>query len=393
MKRLLWITPKWPLPANDGARQATTQLVSALCAAGTSIDLLALVPQDETVVEQDALDELGVRSARVVRRPNPGRGLHLRNALRSPSRALTLSQYSTKALSEVLNEVISEPGTVIVFDGLHAAASLQEVDAMPSAPIIYRAHNVEAELWFKTAARAKGIVKRLTTWQGKAVQRFESALCSVSRLVLTVSDADADRFRQLVPGANVHTIPIAMDPKPHRSRPARDDQILFVGRLDWPPNRDGLRWFLERVWPNVTRPFTLTIVGSGDGRWVSSYRDDPRIRFLGQVDSVTPHYHGSIASLVPIFYGSGTRVKAIESCLHATACVGTECGVEGLGLDPTQDYFPAETDEQWIDILNNLEVDAARERGKNALHRVAARYDRRRIAEEFVRVARASMQA
>lgn len=385
MKRILWITPKWPLPATDGGRQATTQLVSALCSKGAVIDLLAIVPEGEEVSESDAIKALGVRNATVVRRPKPGRLLHLQNLLRRPFQALTLSQYSTKGLSKKLLRAVSEPDTVVVFDGLHSAAWAQELTEWPKVPFVYRAHNVEADLWFRASSQKRGLAARFLDWQGKAIERFEAALCDASQIVLTVSDADARRFRQMAPTARLETLPIGLDSKPQRPLPADDDQILFVGRLDWPPNRDGLRWFLERVWPKVTRPFALNIVGSGDGSWLSPYLNDSRIHFLGQVDSVIPHYHSAIINLVPIFYGSGTRVKAIESSLFATACLGTERGVEGIGLDPQHDYFRAESEVEWIEALNTLQPETARRRGKNALERVAKHYDRNRVAEHFLR--------
>ena len=234
-----------------------------------------------------------------------------------------------------------------------------------------------------------GVAAQLLDWQGRAVQRFEKALCDASQIVLTVSDADTRRFRQLAPGARYETLPIGMDTKPQRALPADGKQILFIGRLDWPPNRDGLKWFLDRVWPKVTRPFALNIVGSGDCSWLTPYLDDSRIEFLGQVDSVTPYYHAAIVSLVPIFYGSGTRVKAIESSLFATACLGTERGVEGIGLDPQQDYFRAETQSDWVEALNTLEPETARQRGRNALQRAAERYDRNRVADQFLQTTEA----
>lgn len=392
MKRFLWITPKWPLPANDGARQATTQLVGALCSKGAAIDLLAIVPNGEDVSAFQAIHALGVRSATVVRRPKPGRALHLRNLLRHPARALTLSQYSSKGVSEKLFRLVSEPGTVVVFDGLHPAAWFQELAEWPDIPIIYRAHNVEADLWFRAASQKHGLAARLLGWQGKAVERFETSLCQASQLVLTVSDTDTHRFRQLAPTARVETLPIGMSPKPQRPQPADEQQLLFIGRLDWPPNRDGLKWFLEQVWPNVTRPYQLDIVGSGDGSWLSPHLHDPRIRLVGQVDSVVPYYHSAIVNLVPIFYGSGTRVKAIESSLFATACLATQRGVEGIGLDPQRDYFRAESAAEWVEALDTLQPEAARQRGKNALSSVAEQFDADRVAEQFLQTARESLR-
>jgi hypothetical protein len=104
---------------------------------------------------------------------------------------------------------------------------------------------------------------------------------------------------------------------------------------------------------------------------------------------VIPHYHSAIVNLVPIFYGSGTRVKAIESSLFATACLATERGVEGIGLDPQRDYFQSESEAQWIEALNTLQPEAARQRGKNALERVTQRHDRNRVADHFLQTTEA----
>jgi glycosyltransferase involved in cell wall biosynthesis len=133
----------------------------------------------------------------------------------------------------------------------------------------------------------------------------------------------------------------------------------------------------------------LDIIGSGESSWLAPYLDDPRVRFLGQVDSVVPHYHSAIVNLVPIFYGSGTRVKAIESSLFATVCLSTERGVEGIGLDPNHDYFRAESEAEWIELLNDFDPEAARQRGHSALERVSRRYDRGRVADAFLQTASA----
>lgn len=383
-KRLLWVTPKWPLPAQDGARQATTQLLRGLCSRGAVVDLLAIVPDGEEVSEHEAVELLGVASARVVRRPKSGPLRHIWNLCRHPSRAVTLAQYNARGLSERIGEAVTEHEAVVVFDGLHAAAWLLEVDTWPNAKFIYRAHNVEADLWFRGASQRKGAVAWFLEWQGLAVQEFETRLCLTAQRVLTVSDEDAKRFRSNAGAVSVQTLPIGMEPKPQREDLADGAELLFIGRLDWPPNRDGLRWFLDEVWPNVTRPFTLHVVGSGDGGWLEPYLSDSRIHFHGRVEDVTPYYHAAIVNIVPIFYGSGTRVKVIESSLFATACLGTEQGVEGLGLDPACDYFRAESDAEWIDALNALDPQAARERGQSALERVAEHYDRDRVAAQFI---------
>ena len=384
--RIVWITPKWPLPADDGARQATTQLVRGLSGRGVPIDLVALVPEHEAVSPDEALDALGLRSASIVRRPTPGYRRHLRNLLRHPGRALTLSQYATTELGRQLNQHVNGSHTLIVFDGLHSASWLQDLPEWPDTDIVYRAHNVESDLWFRAASEKPRFAGPFFRWQGAAVQRFERRLCTKATRVLTVSDDDSARLSELAPDARIATLPIGMDRKPRRLRPVDGRRLLFIGRLDWPPNRDGLKWFLERVWPHVVGDFELDIVGSGCADWLRPFLSDTRLAFHGRVESVTPHYHAAVANIVPIFYGSGTRVKAIESSLYETACISTALGVAGIGLKPGEDYVRAESESEWIEAINGLNAQAAAALGRSALERVAPRFDRDRVADRFLQL-------
>ena len=128
----------------------------------------------------------------------------------------------------------------------------------------------------------------------------------------------------------------------------------------------------------------MTIVGSGDGAWLKPYLQLPGLRFLGRVENVEPYYAQSIASIVPIFYGSGTRVKVIESSLNYRPCISTVIGVEGIGVESGVHYFQAETENEWTEVLANLSPAQARELGMCAFELAEAHFDPRRIAEKFL---------
>ena len=59
-------------------------------------------------------------------------------------------------------------------------------------------------------------------------------------------------------------------------------KLLFLGRLDWGPNKDGLIWFLDNVWSKVeSYNHKLVIAGSGNSEWLEAYEDYDNIEFLG----------------------------------------------------------------------------------------------------------------
>ncbi|MFZ4700437.1 MAG: glycosyltransferase, partial [Candidatus Methylumidiphilus sp.] len=223
---------------------------------------------------------------------------------------------------------------------------------------------------------------------------FEKKICASCRVVFPVSSVDGDIFKGMVKGTEIVALPIGIarptGTQPVEFTPGSPRRILFVGRLDWPPNRDGLRWLLEKVWPMAilqAPDLELTIIGSGDGEWLKPCLQLPGVRFLGRVESVAPYYAQSLASIVPIFYGSGTRVKAIESSLHYRPCISTAIGVEGIGLESGVHYFQAETEDEWTDVLVSFRPEQAREFGLCAFELARANFDPRRIAEKFLATA------
>ena len=149
-------------------------------------------------------------------------------------------------------------------------------------------------------------------------------------------------------------------------------KLLFLGKMDWAPNKDGLKWFLEEVWPyiDISR-VELQIVGSGDSTWGAELFKAPGINFLGFVKDLNVVYSDCDFSIIPIRYGSGTRIKVIESISKCKPIISTAMGVQGSGLT---DYFNAESSEDWIQLINSLDKKRGLEMAHNAFIQLEAMY-------------------
>ena len=151
-----------------------------------------------------------------------------------------------------------------------------------------------------------------------------------------------------------------------------------------PPNHQGLRWFLQRVWPAVSSLRTdleLVVAGSGEpGDLLTLLRAAPHCRFIGCAERLDQLYRGAWLCLVPIFQGGGTRVKAIEAASFGRAVLSTKIGVEGLGLSS---YLEAESEPQWIAQLAQLEHARAVQVGRAAQTELSLRFCARAAAASF----------
>jgi glycosyltransferase involved in cell wall biosynthesis len=403
--KLLWFVPRWLLPAEDGARVATVSLLRGLTALDVSIDLIAVIdPSERPAVDVDqARRELGVDRVFVLEREAKSLGSAafylklLRSFVRQPLTPLTAWSYaSDPAVNGLAAHMRAHPNAyrAVVYEGLHVAAHslargrYNRPTAFRRLPLVYRAHNYETDIWRRKAELTHNPVTRaFFRHQAERMHAFESSLAAACDYVAAVSPQDLSLFERDVPDLRGGCVPIGYDFGDRApEKPFEAPELIFIGRLDWPPNREGLRWFLEQVWPEVRTKrsdMRLTIAGSGDSRWLEGIDLGVNARFVGRVPVVADLYRTAAISLAPVFYGSGTRVKVIEASRFATATLGTEIGVEGVGLTPDESYLRAETREQWIDALCQLELERVRRVGQAAYACVREAFDAGRVASKF----------
>jgi glycosyltransferase involved in cell wall biosynthesis len=370
-KPILWITPKWPIPPNDGARRASYNLIRGLTELGIPITLFSFLSADDIPDIPRAIEELKTENVYTFRpwfssrsRLDTLLGM-TESAFSAPLLPLTM-RYFTRGTPTNLS-----PYSAIVYDGLHVAAHWESLGRFVppedlKIPLIYRAHNRECQIWERKSSTCAFYLKPFFQVQAKLVKRFEDSVTERASFVATVSDNDKDLFKKT--HENFITVPIGCE-FDYLSRPGDSNQVLYVGRLDWPPNREGLEWFLQKVWPEVVKKNPdrhLTIAGSGDGNWLHKYAHLQQVTFAGRVPDVREYYERSAIAIVPIFYGSGTRVKAIEASAFGRVVLSTRVGIEGLPLEAKQACFLGEDAETWIRIITSYATQDTVEYGRRA---------------------------
>jgi glycosyltransferase involved in cell wall biosynthesis len=133
--------------------------------------------------------------------------------------------------------------------------------------------------------------------------------------------------------------------------PGKSPSLLFVGNLNFLPNIDGLDFFRQSVLPIVSRDIPdlkVTVVGrspvTDEGlAAVKSLQETDRFQFMFDVPSCTPYYLQASASIVPLRFGGGTRIKIIESFAHRCPVISTTKGCEGLDVEHKKELLIADS--------------------------------------------------
>jgi glycosyltransferase involved in cell wall biosynthesis len=163
----------------------------------------------------------------------------------------------------------------------------------------------------------------------------------------------------------------------------KDDalQLLWLGGLDWWPNREALEWFAQHIWKQLqkNRPrVSLTLVGRGTDR----LRDlsGENVRRLGFVKDLSAVFDETDLLIAPIQSGSGVRVKVIEALSQAVPCLGTPLGVEGIS---PQGIYCVDSPQEWLRVLSSVTVQECFLRGMVGARAIQAEHSRVRCAGQF----------
>lgn len=366
---ILWITPWWPYPPTDGARMASRALLRGLSLQGEEIVLAALSPVGINPREVEDLErDYGVKQVSVIHLPNKLSFATLRNLARLRGgrlAPLTYARFFDQGLVNMLKTIIeSNSWNAVVGEGLHTAALLRPL-IKSGTPFFYRAQNCESELWKQRSDSAKGrpifsfVMRKLFAKEAEAVRVLEMETCATADTVLTISNTDAE---VLSPWCKVPPVVIPVGLRftpPPLFKTNIPLSILFVGKLDWAPNRDGLEWFLQEIWPVVISnrdDIQLTVIGSGNNKWLRGYTSLKNINYIHHLKDIGPAYADSHLGLVPVRFGSGIRVKSIEAARFGRACLTTSIGNMGLPLLHNQSALVADTAEEWCSTLGSIDL-------------------------------------
>ena len=137
-----------------------------------------------------------------------------------------------------------------------------------------------------------------------------------------------------------------------------DKVLSFVGPEFHTPNKIGMEWFLNHVWGHlkqISPDYKLNIIGvwskQTSSQWTLQY---PDIHFLGFVEDLAEALYGSVM-IVPIFVGSGIRMKILEAMSIGVPFVTTTVGAEGIPVTDGVDSVIADTPEAYVSGIQKLE--------------------------------------
>lgn len=241
---------------------------------------------------------------------------------------------------------------------------------------IRTANGIGRRFWPKSVLDTEDVLSQYYRSSSEGSASFRSRIGSLRKVILwkrrervflkrfsilsVCSEAEKD---YLGASERIHVIPNgyeAPEAEPTRS-PAVPPRIGFIGSLTYAPNKEGVRWFIDSVWPRIKAKCERTklrLVGQGTN--VEFSGAGPDIDALGWLTDASEEIATWSLLIVPLHVGAGTRVKIAEAFSRKCPVVATSQGAFGYDVRTGNELLladsPAEFASACISILSNPQL-------------------------------------
>ncbi len=391
--KVLQLSPKVPWPPEDGGRVASRVLALSLLRAGAEVRLLSLNPVKHRVETAALPDEASaVRLETVDHDTSLTVAGFLRSLLRGTS--YNVDRFRSVAFERrVAAAIREEPPDVVLLESLYLLPCLPALRRATRAPVALRSFNVEHEIWDRLVPGERNPVRRLLLAHlARRLRAFEVAALDAPDAIVPVTAEDAETYRRLGATVPIHVAPVGLETAlvPDRSGEGERGTLVFLGALDWRPNLEGVRWFLDRVWPTVRGAVPrarLVVGGSNPPAGLEKGLSGEGVTFVGRVPDAQAFFASGAAMVVPLLSGGGMRVKILEAMALGVPVVSTRLGATGIeardGVEIRLANEPDAMSAACVELLSD--PGRATELGRAGRRSVLGRFDANVIARDLLR--------
>jgi len=347
--RVLFLCNKSPWPPKEGGPMAMNMLIEGLAVAGHQVKVLAvnsfkynispgLIPETyRQTTEIELIDvDLRLKPTDALVKLLTGKSYHVSRFI-----SKDFSASVVKALQEHTYDVVQ-------LETIFMCPYIPVIRTHSSAKIVLRAHNIEHLIWERIALETANPLKKWYLNQlARALKRFEIDAVQHVDGILAITPTDAGLIKTWKNHRPVIDIPFGIIPERYTGEAGQIEipSLFSLGSMNWIPNQEGIRWFLTHVWPDIHRQFPdlkYYLAGREMPAWMVELQL-PNVVVVGEVPDARSFIASKSVMIVPLFSGSGIRVKIIEGMAAGKTVISTSIGAEGINYTHRENILIADT--------------------------------------------------
>jgi len=340
-------------PDNNGGTQHNNGLCRYL-AGRMRLGVFSFVEKDQDIADATgALQEIyeqdadGPRSANifVLQRKEPDRSTVLTGKL-------CLIEPVDKAMYSAAEQYVSRNDVQIIFYVLRMAQYAWRLKKrFPHVRLVYISHNSEylnirADLeQFDRSKKVPGWKHQLKLLRANGFIWAEGKCVRTADKVFSISNQDSENLsgRFHVPAERFLPARPMIRYDCRRaadkwSNEAYGAKLIVVGNMSWYPTASGVAWLIRHVLPSLEQhdpEVKLYVVGGHPSQEILKLAaEDEHITVTGYVDSIDEYYNLCDIAVVPVFEGTGAKIKVLEAMgKHMPAVISEFAAKDYAGIE------------------------------------------------------------
>ena len=207
---------------------------------------------------------------------------------------------------------------IIQLEGIFVAPYLEVIRRHSKAKIIFRAHNIEHQVWQKLAQQKSDPFKK---WYlrllARRIKNYELELLNKFDAIVVFTEQDKSSMLSYGAKIPLRVLPIGIDLSLYKPDHSKVDfpSLFFLGSLDWLPNREGIEWFIDNFHKDLTDgdlKAKFYVAGHNIPEQFDDYEVLGKVFIHGEVDDALEFVNSKSIMIVPLLSGGGMRVKIVE---------------------------------------------------------------------------------
>lgn len=352
----LVITPEPAWPVRNGSDVRIHQLIRSL-AEFCEFDVVTLAPPSVSVDPEETRRQLGARSVNMIPHSLPLKQIVVLKSLLT-SKPMGLIMYRSEALRKaaVTLSTRNRYDVCLVFGGICMAG--YAANAQPMRNILDMCDDAALNKERRALISDNHFARIFYRWQAKLIRSYLRSTSPAFTRILASSPLDAASISRYV---DVPVVTVRNSVNVELFRPAKldastahDALLLFVGAMNYRPNRDAVRWFTSAVMPTILRENSgarLQVAGPGSEEVTNG---SPSVVSLGFAENLAAEYRKCDVFVCPLRVGTGIKNKMLEALASGCAIVSTGIGIEGLDVRHDEHLLVADGPYEFASAVNRL---------------------------------------
>ena len=378
---VLQICHKPPVPSKDGGCLAMDAITQGLLSKNVSIKVLTISTPKHTF-NIELIDKQYIKNTRI-ESVFKNTDLHPKDALISllKGQSYNVSRFYDEYFETLVTSSIKkEHFDIVHLESIFVLPYLDSIRECFAGKIVVRTHNVEHRIWENLSINERNpIKKKYLKILAQQLKKYESVRLSEVDGIVSISDNDTDVFTAMGCNNSIKTVPFGISIEPLQK--VNNKGLFFLGSLDWQPNIEGVNWLSKMV--SSALESKVNIVGRNPSKEIMM---SDNLILKGEVDDAQQFMKENGIMLVPLFSGSGIRIKILEAMAWGIPVVATPKAVEGLGVESGRHMLITDDPAQFANFANQLLKDKnrAEQLVQNAYEFVQENYNNNRLTKNLI---------